>query len=151
MPTCPCHDAASGSWVTNRAITAFSDVEGKAVAEGQLPTTQPHAVAQLLPATPQRPGAVTAKQMTQNLAWAAENTPRIRSPAQSATGVNRYRLDPGSTARTLTSVPSGSGFPRNLVTPLRTTALTSGMTEATPPTSVAVTAFVQQGFPADPG
>src|SRR5271166_2521790 len=49
-------------------------------------------------------------------------------------------LDAGSAARILTSVPSGRDFPRNSTTPLRTTPLTSGTTEATPPTSVAVTA-----------
>lgn len=71
--------------MTNRAITAFSVVEGKAVAEGQFPTTQPHAVAQLLPATPQRLGAVTVEQMRQTLAPAVENTPeeiRVLEPLQ---------------------------------------------------------------------
>src|ERR1039458_5491644 len=51
-----------------------------------------------------------------------------------------YFVNAGEAARTLTRVPSGSGFPKNSTTPLRTTPLSSGTTDATPPTSVALTA-----------
>src|ERR1019366_2523301 len=77
--------------------------------------------------------------MTPACAYSPGKSDKSDDPSQGFS-LDDYFLAAGEAARTLTRVPSGSGFPRNSTMPLRTTPLSSGIPDATPPTSVALTA-----------
>src|ERR1019366_2749321 len=75
--------------------------------------------------------------MTPACTYSPGKSDKSDDPTQSFS-LDDYFFNVGEAPWTLTRVPSGSGFPRNSTTPLRTTPLSPGITDATPPTSVAL-------------